>query len=405
MSASRHKNLRTGSPVWEAYGKPRVPRKPLTRDIACDVLIVGAGISGALTADLLSAEGSKVVIVDRREPFAGSTSASTALILHEIDTPLTKLVRKIGTHNAQRAWRRSFLAVHALAARTKALGIGSEFITRDSIYLSGNILDATGLRRERDARLTAGLNATYLARNEIRERFGIDRAALLSNGSFEVNPRELTAGYLKAAMARGTQLYAPTDIINVEPRARSVRATTKDGRVITCRRLVFATGYEVPLGVPARKYRIVSTYALATHPQPRRLWPERVLIWEASEPYLYLRTTPEGRVIVGGEDKEISDSKERDALLPEKISAIRTKMRKLLPELDTQPEFQWTGFFGATDTGLPLIGEVPDMKNCWAVLGYGGNGSTYSRIAAEIIRTAFMGGTDPDADLYSFPRK
>jgi glycine/D-amino acid oxidase-like deaminating enzyme len=50
-----------------------------------------------------------------------------------------------------------------------------------------------------------------------------------------------------------------------------------------------------------------------------------------------------------------------------------------------------------------LIGQVPGMKNCWAVLGYGGNGTTYSRIAAEIIRTRLTSGSDPDADLYSFP--
>ena len=327
------------------------------------------------------------------------------MILHEIDTPLTKLTRKIGKQNAQRARRRSFLAVHALAARTRELGIRSEFIARDSIYLSGNILNATGLEREHDARLTAGLNATYLSRGETAARFGINRPSLVSYGSFEANPRELTAGYLKAAIARGVKLYAPTDIIKVEAGAHIVHAFTKDGATISCRHLVFATGYEVPLGVPARKYKIASTYALATAPQPRRLWPERVLIWEASEPYLYLRTTHDGRVIVGGDDEEISDSKQRDALLPDKISAIRRKMRKLLPQLNTKPEFQWTGFFGTTETGLPLIGEVPGMKNCWAILGYGGNGTTYIRIAAEIIRTKLTGGTDPDADLYSFPDK
>jgi glycine/D-amino acid oxidase-like deaminating enzyme len=42
------------------------------------------------------------------------------------------------------------------------------------------------------------------------------------------------------------------------------------------------------------------------------------------------------------------------------------------------------------------------MKNCWAVLGYGGNGITYSRIAADIIRAALIGSRDASADLYQF---
>ena len=55
-------------------------------------------------------------------------------------------------------------------------------------------------------------------------------------------------------------------------------------------------------------------------------------------------------------------------------------------------------------TGLPTIGEIPGHRNCWAALGYGGNGITYSRIAAEIIRSALTGEPDADADLYAFKR-
>jgi glycine/D-amino acid oxidase-like deaminating enzyme len=53
-------------------------------------------------------------------------------------------------------------------------------------------------------------------------------------------------------------------------------------------------------------------------------------------------------------------------------------------------------------TGLPTIGPIPGHPHVWAVLGCGGNGITYSRIAAEIIRTALAGGADPDTDLYAF---
>ena len=40
-----------------------------------------------------------------------------------------------------------------------------------------------------------------------------------------------------------------------------------------------------------------------------------------------------------------------------------------------------------------------------AVLGYGGNGITYARIAAELIATELGGGRDADADLYRLPTK
>ena len=32
-------------------------------------------------------------------------------------------------------------------------------------------------------------------------------------------------------------------------------------------------------------------------------WPDNALVWEASDPYLYMRATLDGRVIIGGADE------------------------------------------------------------------------------------------------------
>src|SRR5690606_33908503 len=135
-----------------------------------------------------------------------------------------------------------------------------------------------------------------------------------------------------------------------------------------------------------------------------RIWPEDCLIWEASDPYLYLRSTPDGRVICGGEDEEFADDEARDALIPRKAATIARKLKRLMPHLDTTPEFAWAGAFGSTATGLPSIGAVPGMPNCQAVLGFGGNGIAYARIAADIIGAELAGRPGPDADLYAFSR-
>ena len=137
---------------------------------------------------------------------------------------------------------------------------------------------------------------------------------------------------------------------------------TADGAVVRAKHVVFTTGYELVKLVKSRGHQVISTWAMATAPQPDKIWPSRCLIWEASDPYLYLRTTLDGRVICGGEDEEFSDEKKRDALIPEKIAAISRKLGKLMPHLNTQPAFAWAGCFGSTPTGLPMIGAIPGRR-------------------------------------------
>ncbi|HMN87794.1 MAG TPA: FAD-binding oxidoreductase, partial [Bauldia sp.] len=179
-------------------------------------------------------------------------------------------------------------------------------------------------------------------------------------------------------------------------------AATAGGPTTAAETVVFCPGYEPPEFIRPREARIVSTYAFATRPQPRRLWPTRCLLWEASDPYLYVRETPDGRVICGGEDEDFADDDARDALLARKVQTLSRKLGRLLPSVDPTPEFSWAGSFGDTETGLPLIGRVPRRRNCYAVLGFGGNGTTYSRIAADIVGSALDGVTDSDADLFAF---
>ena len=214
----------------------------------------------------------------------------------------------------------------------------------------------------------------------------------------------MTARLLIRAQKLGTRIYAPAEIANLGRGGSGWVATTKEGRRIRCKHVVFASGYEFPKFVPMKGHKIRTTWAFATRPQPRKLWPEQCLVWEASEPYLYARTTPDGRVLCGGEDEDSSEAVEREGVAERKLARLQGKLAKLFPKLDTEAEFAWAASFGESSTGLPTIGEIPRHRNCWAALGYGGNGITYSRIAAEIIRSALTGEPDADADLYGFKR-
>ena len=401
--ATRDRKLRTGMTVWQRRRMPGLAMSTLRRDQVTDVLVVGAGISGALVAESLSEAGLQVTIVDKARPLAGATSASTALLQYDLDVPLSRLTGQIGRDNALRVWRRSRQALDALNQRTRHLQIGAQLEDRDSLYLEGNLLDAGGLEEEARARRWAGFEVQLLSRKQVASRYGIARhCGLLGHGNLSAEPRLLAAGFLRKALERGATLHSRSRIITVEPGKQWLQAQLEHGPVIKARHLVFATGYEIPAHVPKNGHSIASTWVMATRPQAG--WPTGCLIWEASDPYLYMRLTPEGRVICGGEDEEFRDEQHRDELMPRKIAAIQRKLGRLMPALDLRAEYTWAGSFGLSPSGTPTIGAVPRMPGCYAVMGYGGNGITFSMLAAQLLRGLISGNGDPDSELFSFRR-
>lgn len=401
--ATEERDLRTGTTIWEIARAPKLVVSPLTGSIAADVVVVGAGISGALIAERLAATGFRVAIVDRRGPCRGSTAASTALIQFEIDSPLAKLTEMIGAARAARAWSRSAASVEELIVRARRLGIRCNLARRTSLYLAGDVLGAPELRREADLRAGVGLPSRFIDRESLLRRAGVDRrGAILSEGNAEADPVRLTAGFLRRALRLGARLFCPVNVVRTRSLPSGTELQTSDDARLQCRFLVYATGYEPPEGLPSASHRIHSTWAIATKPQPENLWPARDLIWEASDPYLYVRTTADGRVVAGGEDESFENDEKRDALIPSKSARIETKLAALMPSLDTAAELRWAGCFGTTATGLPRIGEIPGMPRCYAALGYGGNGITFSLIAAQIIQREICGALDPDEDLFAF---
>lgn len=398
------RDLRTGRSLW-ASGKSglRVPTDLLRGPLDVDVAIVGAGISGAFMARDL-ARDFKVAVFDRRGPVLGSTLASTAMLQWELDLPLRALADQIGPARAARVYRRSRQAVEDLTEIVKDASIRCGLKPKSSLYLAGDAYGARALAREAEARRELGLESTFLRPAELRENFSIDRTgAILSLGSASADPAKLAAGLLRRACSAGAGIYAPVEITGVLQGGDHVTLVGDAGVEIRARQVVFCCGYEFPKGVPTHGARIVSTWALASIPlvEPPP-WLARHLVWEASDPYLYLRMTSEGRLVAGGED-EASPSRHADpkTLVP-KSQAILHKLRTLIPGLEIDIDYVWSGAFGESTSSMPLIGAIPDLPNAYGVMGFGGNGITYSVIASQIVGAAIRGRTDPDADLYAF---
>ena len=403
-AATRKDDLRTGVPFWLKTPHVTVAAGALPRGDRFDVVVVGAGISGALAAEALSRAGRRVLVLDRRAPVRGSTPASTAMIQHEIDLPLIHLIRDRGRAPAEAAWRRSARAVGDLAALVRRLRIDCGMQPKRALYLAGDMLGARALKDEAGARRAAGLAAEYLNAPALRERFGIDRrAAIVTDASASANPAQMTAGLLKAAQGRGAVIAAPVEVADMAELPGGVALATGAGQVVTAEHAVFCTGYEFLPAMESRSHRITSTWALASRPRiPRPDWLDGFLVWEAADPYLYYRSAPDGRIIAGGEDEDDPHRNDDPALLARKAARIAAKLKDLAGIGIGAPAYVWSAPFGTTTDGLPIIDRVPGYERVFAMMGFGGNGITFSMIGAQIVAAAIAGRPDPDAGLFAF---
>jgi glycine/D-amino acid oxidase-like deaminating enzyme len=180
-------DLKSGYPYWAVKNGLMYACPQLDADLRCDVVVVGAGITGALVADELAAHGHEVVVLDQRDVGWGSTSASTALLQYEIDTHAIDLAERYDQASALLAYRACLGAISEVGAVAHAVG-DVDFANCESLYCASNRADHARLADEFAWREKHGFPVRWLSRAALA-----DESVLLE--SAERNATTLRARY------------------------------------------------------------------------------------------------------------------------------------------------------------------------------------------------------------------
>lgn len=399
-------DLTSGCPFWPLKNGLLATYPPLEQNISSEVVIIGGGITGALLAYQLASAGIDTVVLDKREMATGSTASSTSLLQYELDIPLRQLIQRVGECQAVRSYALGREAIRKIGRLTGLLGDRCGFEKTESLYLASTRRALPGLRRECETRLRHGFAVEWWDRRRMMEESSLPQsAAILSKDAAQIDAYRFTHFLLKTTQKMGARLYDRTRVTSRTYRPRGVDLRTDRGMRVRARTLVIATGYEAQEHLPEKVTDLSSTYAIISEPLAEfKGWPGQRLLWETARPYVYLRTTADGRAIIGGYDEPFRDPRARDRLLPAKITALVRRFHQLFPGMRLEPAYAWAGTFGETADGLPYIGGHPERPHTYFALGYGGNGITYSVIAAEIIRDLCLGKANADAKIFRFGR-
>lgn len=304
---------------------------------------------------------------------------------------------------AERAYE---LGIEAIAILKTLAGSDCAFQSRSSLLVARRQADIRNLRREFDLRHKARLPVSRLDDGDLKDEFGIPRpAAIHSSIAGECDPYRLTHRLLGRARKLGLRVFDRTAAVTYAPHKSYVMVKTDRGCTVRARSIIFASGYETQTILPGNLVKLSSTYAFVSEPFLDLSWcKERAPIWETGESYLYSRTTSDDRILVGGEDDGVISGNRRDRQIPAKTKRLVSRFRTIYPHCKLEPAFSWAGTFGSTKDGLAYIGRHSQFPLGYFALGFGGNGITYSVIAARILTNLFLGRKDVDAQLFRFDR-
>jgi glycine/D-amino acid oxidase-like deaminating enzyme len=399
--------LKSASPFWPLKNGLPFSYPALRENLSCDVAIIGGGLCGSMVAYHLAEAGIDAVLLDKRDIANGSSSASTALVMYEIDVLLKDLVEMRGEKYAVKSYNLCLQSTKKIEHIVKKLGGDIGFRRKNSLYLASRVADSAILRKEYETRKKYGFKLDYLDREDIENNFSFSRpAALLSYDDAEVDPYLLSHFLLDHSRKNGLQVYDRTEATKFVHTKNGISLATEQGFHVQAKKVVFATGYETPDYIKKNVVKLKSTYAIVSEPLPDFVgWGyDHCLIWESARPYLYMRTTTDGRIMVGGEDEDFVNPTKRDGLIPRKAIVLMKKTKKLFPNIDFQIAYSWAGTFGETVDGLPYVGEVREFSDAYFALCYGANGTNFALMGAEIIRDLYLGKSNPKENIFRFSR-
>lgn len=379
--------LRTLESFWLLKNGLLYSYPSLQKNIHSPIVVVGSGITGALISHSLVQKGYQVTMIDKRDVGQGSTSATTSMLQYEIDDPMIDLAEKIGEAGAALCYKAGINAIKMLRKLVKDTGIDCGFKMKKSLYVAHNQKAAKKLNKEFELRNKYKLGVQWLSASQLKKQFNVaGTGAILSNTAASVDAYKLAHELIAHNVKKGMRVFDQTCIKSFDCNGRRPLIKTTDGYTISAQKIIFCCGFESTLLLKEKVADLIYTYACVSEQNiklNKNL--DKVLIWNTQTPYLYARTTDDGRLLVGGEDAPFKDSIMQQKIKETKSKKLVAQIQHMIPGIDFIEDVNWGGVFGTTKDSLPYIGASPEYKNCLFVLGFGGNGITFSAQGMEIV--------------------
>ncbi|MCU7208453.1 FAD-binding oxidoreductase [Turicibacter sp. 1E2] len=403
--------------MWTKNMEKKKTYPTLSKDIKTEIVIVGGGITGALTAHYFMKQGMRCVLVDKSNIATHATSASTAILKYEINQGLKNLMSQVGEQNAQHAFLFGYQAVMEISQIVKEINSSCDFSFKPAFFYTEDPRQTDAMEQECTARQAIGIHCELFTQENNKDEFSFNfESGIYSHyGAAIMNPVQFTHDLIKFNVDKGLEVFENTTIVDYNLSSHQSILTTENEFTITADKVIICTGvnaleffnHEKPF---CQLYR---TFSILTKPVDNFIgWKDSCIIRNDQKPYTYVRPTLTNEIVIGGEDLaidrldgDIANMGDRDPLALQHYHQLLRRVRKMFPQINEIKTACWFhGLFIDTKDGLPFIGKHPDYPGAYFNLGYGSNGILNALIGAKLISQDVAGKNPRELDIFKFNR-
>jgi glycine/D-amino acid oxidase-like deaminating enzyme len=372
----------------------------LKGDLQTEVVIIGGGIVGSVTAYRLARAGKKVVVLEKGTLLESSSTAyTTGMLGGDVDTDLGDLIYMFGEKKAKLVWKSGQDAIDSIEENIKREKIDCEFIRVPEYWYATSAEGYDAFKEEAAQAKEFGFKVKKVSDETLPFKHA---GAFAYENQGKYHPLKYLGVLRAKAVELGAVFHEHTEALDIEGDT-TITVKTSHG-IVTADAMIMATyqPFQNPLSLFAMKgFYETYTYELAI---PKGSLPEACYLDDAN-PYHFFRVDAgdkEDRMLIGGEDhrKELPIDPEKN------YAALREYLAVHFPDLKYRIVNKWGGSILESVDGLPFIGRYDKQHpNRYVATAFSGNGMTHGHTAAEIFTSYITGTKNEYAELYNPLRK